>query len=159
MRRTDREQSRDFALSVIDRCEYAVAAFASPGAPYCVPLSIVRVEDVLYFHCALEGTKTDLLRADPRVTLSFVGANRAAETEFSTYYESAVVTGTAYEVTSPAEKAAALRALCQKLTPGFMDHFPSELARSAAVTAVWGVRMEQVTGKAKFPPKAFDQNK
>lgn len=154
MRRTDREQSREFALSVIDRSEYAVAAFAASDAPYCVPLSIVRVGEVLYFHCALEGTKTDLLRADPRVTLCFVGSNRAAETEFSTYYESAVVSGTAFEVTSPVEKAAALRALCEKLTPGFMAHFPSELARSVAVTAVWGVRMEQVTGKAKFPPEA-----
>ena len=67
MRRKDRERDRAFAYDVIDRCEYGVAAMAGEGgAPYCVPLSLVRLGDTLYFHCALEGTKLDCLRRSPR---------------------------------------------------------------------------------------------
>ena len=63
MRRKDREQSREFALDIADNCDYAVMSVVDPeGKPYCVPLSIVREGEKLYFHCALEGFKTDCLR-------------------------------------------------------------------------------------------------
>ncbi len=150
MRRKDRERDRQFALEVIDRCEYGTAAFAGEGgAPYCIPLSMVRVGEELYFHCAMEGHKLDLLRADPRVCVSFVGSNQAAEHEFTTYFQSAVAVGRAYEVTEESAKLAALRALCQKLTPANMDRFDEAAARSLARTAVWGIHMEEITGKEK----------
>ena len=52
---------------------------------------------------------------------------------------------------TPADLAALL-ALCQKVTP---DHvgggkFEEAIGRSLSVTAVWKIRMEQVTGKAKL---------
>ncbi len=150
MRRTDRERDRAFALAVIDRCEYGVAAISTgEEMPYCIPLSLVRVEDELYFHCALEGYKLDLLRKNPKVCISFVGSNQAASDSFTTYFQSAVVMGTAYEVTQEQEKIAALRALCEKLTPANMEDFDNAIARSLARTGVWGIHMEQVTGKEK----------
>ena len=154
MRRHDREQDRDFALQLIDKCEYGVAAFAGEE-PYCLPLSLVRVGEELYFHCALEGRKLDLLGKDPRVCVSFVGDTQPALKEFAdyseytTYYESAVVEGTAYEVTEPGEKTAALRALCQKLTPHHMGGFDGAIAHSLHRTGVWGIHMEKITAKAK----------
>ena len=90
MRRKDRERDRAFAYDVIDRCEYGVAAMAGEGgAPYCVPLSLVRLGDTLYFHCALEGTKLDCLRRSPRVCVSFVASNQAALDKFTTYFQMA----------------------------------------------------------------------
>lgn len=74
----------------------------------------------LYFHCAKEGHKTDLLRHDSRVCITFVGADEpafVAPAMYTTYFQSAVVIGRASEVTEPEEKAEALRALCRKLTP------------------------------------------
>lgn len=74
MRRSDREQSLEFSLALIDRCQHGTVAFATEdGAPYCIPLSLVRMGDKLYFHCAKEGHKTDLLRRDDRVCVTFVG--------------------------------------------------------------------------------------
>ena len=35
MRRKDRERDRQFALEVIDRCEYGTAAFAGEGGAGC----------------------------------------------------------------------------------------------------------------------------
>lgn len=154
MRRTDRERDKAFALEVIDRCEYGVAAISTgEEMPYCIPLSLVRVGEELYFHCALEGYKLDLLRKNPKMCISFVGSNEAATDAFTTYFQSAVVLGTAYEVTDEGEKIAALRALCEKLTPANMGDFDKAIARSLARTGVWGIHMEQVTGKEKSPIK------
>ena len=54
------------------------------------------------------------------------------------------------EVTGEAEKIAALRALCRKLTPDRMDGFDAAVSKSLKVTSVWRISMEEVTGKAKL---------
>ncbi|MCI9353159.1 MAG: pyridoxamine 5'-phosphate oxidase family protein [Lawsonibacter sp.] len=154
MRRQDRAQDRAFSLELIDRCTHGVIAISTgEPAPYCLPLSFVRVGDDLFFHCAREGRKVDLLRRFPQVCVTFVGDDRPAfvpPAMYTTYFQSAIVTGTASEVTDPQEKAAALRALCQKVTPDHMDGFETAVEQSLAVTAVWKVRMEEITGKAKL---------
>lgn len=154
MRRKDRERGREFAYDVIDRCEYGVMALAGEE-PYCVPLSFVRLGDCLYFHCALQGRKLELLRADPRVCVSFVTGTQpqyiASELNYTTYFHSATVTGRAFEVTGAQEKTQALRTLCQKLLPDHMADFDKAAAKSLAVTGVWGVRMDQAVGKEKAP--------
>lgn len=151
MRRKDRERDRDFGLAVIDECEYGTVAIQGEE-PYCLPLSLVRIGEDLYFHCALEGKKIDLLRQNPAVWVSFVGQNTAAEDDFTTYFTSAMVKGTATEVTDEGEKLAALRALCQKLTPGHMPAFEVEVARSFAVTGIWKIHMDEITAKEKKRP-------
>lgn len=155
MRRSDREQSLEFSLALIDRCQHGTVAFATEdGAPYCIPLSLVRVGDKLYFHCAKEGHKTDLLRHDSRVCITFVGADEpafVAPAMYTTYFQSAVVIGRAGEVTEPEEKTEALRALCRKLTPHDLgEGLEKAIEKSLSVTAVWRVSMDQITGKAKL---------
>ena len=154
MRRNDRARDRNFSLALIDRCTHGVMALATgETAPYCLPLSFVRVGDDLYFHCAREGRKVDLLRRFPQVCITFVGEDRpvfAAPAMYTTFFQSAIVTGPASEVTDPAEKTAALRALCQKVVPDHMDGFVSALDQSLDVTAVWKVQIAEVTGKAKL---------
>lgn len=148
MRRNDRERDRAFGLGVIDACEYGTVAILGEE-PYCLPLSMVRVGEELYFHCALEGKKLDLLRADPRVWVSFVSENTAAADDFTTYFRSAMVRGTASEVTEDAEKIAALRALCEKLTPSNMAEFDGAIARSLGRTGIWKIHIEELTAKEK----------
>lgn len=154
MRRNDRAQNRDFSLTLIDRCTHGVMALSTgEPAPYCLPLSFVRLEEDLYFHCARQGRKIDLLRRFPHVCVTFVGDDRPfykEPAEYSTYFQSVIATGTAGEVTDPDEKVRALRALCQKVTPEHMDGFEGAIEKSLAVTAVWKVHMEEVSGKAKL---------
>ena len=154
MRRQDRAQDRAFSLELIDRCTHGVIAISTgEPAPYCLPLSFARVGDDLFFHCAREGRKVDLLRRFPQVCVTFVGDDRPAfvpPAMYTTYFQSAIVTGTASEVIDPQEKAAALRALCQKVTPDHMDGFETAVEQSLAVTAVWKVQIAEVTGKAKL---------
>jgi len=51
------------------------------------------------------------------------------------------------------EKTQALRALCQKVTPQFMSggRFEAAIERSLAVTAVWRIDMDEITGKSNSP--------
>lgn len=156
MRRSDREQDRAFALDLIDRCSHGVAAISTgEDTPYCLPLSLARVDDSLYFHCAKAGRKVELLRNNPRVCVTFVGGDVPAYVEsgsyYTTYFQSAIVTGTAVEVTQDGEKIAALRAICEKMTPGQVGTgFDHAIEKSLAVTAVWRIDMDQITAKAKF---------
>lgn len=154
MRRNDRAQGREFSLALIDRCTHGVVAISTgEPAPYCLPLSLVRVGEELYFHCAREGRKVDLLRRFPRVCVTFVGDDRPHFTPpamYSTWFQSVIVTGTAGEVTDPAEKTEVLRALCRKMTPNAMDGFLPAVEKSLAVTAVWKIHMEEISGKAKL---------
>lgn len=155
MRRKDRERGPEFSLPLIDRCSHGVIALTTgEDTPYCIPISLVRVGSALYFHCAREGRQVDLLRRCPRVCITFVGEDDPAleaNGNYTTYFQSAVVTGTAAEVTEETEKVEALRALCQKLLPEHMsgDTFDRAIARSLAVTSVWRIDMDQITGKQK----------
>lgn len=154
MRRTDRERDAQFAYKVMDRCSHGVVAISTgEDAPYCLPLSLVRMGRSLYFHCAHEGRKADLLRSHPKVCVSFVAEDTPVfvpPAMYSTYFQSAIATGTAVEVTQETEKIAALRALCEKLTPGHMGGaFDQAIEHSLAVTAVWRIDLDQVTGKEK----------
>ena len=155
MRRSDRQQDQAFSLALIDKCTHGVVAFsAADGTPYCIPLSLVRVNNSLYFHCAREGRKIDLLRQNPRVCVSFVGEDTPGfeqPSDFTTFFQSVVVAGTAVEITQAEEKIAALRALCEKITPEHMseDRFELAICHSLGVTAVWRIDMDEITGKAK----------
>ena len=150
MRRTDRERDEAFALAVVDKCEYAVLAMASPeGEPLCLPVTIVRSGDAIYFHSAMEGEKVAWLRRNPRVCMSCVGDTEILPQDFTTAYESAVVKGTAEEVTEEGEKIEALRLLCQRHAASAMDKFDSAIARSLHRTGIWKITIREITGKAK----------
>ena len=73
MRRKDREIAGfDEQLQIIRGCDSCVIALNDDGFPYVVPLNFgTAVEDgqlYLYFHCAGEGKKLELIRRDNRAT-------------------------------------------------------------------------------------------
>lgn len=150
MRRSDREMPKEFALEIVDNCAWAtVSMIDADGQPYCVPVSIARAGEQLYFHCAQKGKKTDALRKNPKVCVSCVGDVCPSKTEFTTGFASATIFGQAREVADEQEKIQALKLICERYTPENMANFDSELARSLRVTAVWRIDMEEITGKQK----------
>lgn len=150
MRRKDREMPKEFALMVADKCEYAVLSMVEPsGKPYCVPLSIVRANDIVYFHTAKDGHKIDCLRQCVEVCLACVGDTYRTPHQFTTEYESAIVRGTACEVSDESEKIDALRLLCEHHTPTNMEEFDEAIKRSLSRTAVWKIKINAISGKRK----------
>ena len=156
MRRKDRQRDEAFCLDLIDKATNGVMAIATgEDTPYCLPLSFVRAEKSLYFHCAKEGRKIDLLRTNPKVCVTFIGyaspTYQAEDNNFTTLFASAIVTGSAYEVPEDDEKIEALRALCKKLLSQAMtgDNFDRAIQTSLPVTAVWRIDLEEISGKAR----------
>lgn len=172
MRRKDREMDRDYGLQVIDRAAYGVlSVMESDGQDYGIPLSIVREGDVLYFHAAKGGKKSDLLSDGTKVHVVFVGETRipavmtdaeaaeAARTPekfglltsklFTTEFESAMVQGVVRQLHADEEKTHALRLISQKYTPRWMPYFPQAIQSGLGITAVYAVGITRLTAKRK----------
>ncbi len=150
MRRKDRERDVEFALAVTDKCEYAVMSMVDiEGKPYCVPLSIVRDGEKLYFHCALEGHKLDCLINNNNVCVSCVGHTKNVPEEFTTEYESAIIRGKAFEVTDREEKIHALRLICLRYAESNMAGFDAAIEKSLSRTGIWKIEIDGITGKCK----------
>lgn len=142
MRRKDRQMSAEWALEVFDRAPFITVGMTQPdGTPYALPLSLVRAADnVFYFHCAAEGEKIDCLRSQPCVSFSAVSYCSpeyiADRHNFTMYYDSAMAFGRAEFVTDNAEKMLALRLLCRRFLPEYMEHFVPAAERSVSHTTV-----------------------
>ena len=150
MKRKDREMNREFGLHVVDTCAYAVLSMLTPeGAPYAVPISIVRIGEDLYFHTGPTGAKIDALKNNPEVCLVCVGQVNPYPQEFTLEFESAILTGIAEEVEEEAEKIEVLRAVCMRYAKSHMDAFEEAVARSIKRTNVWRIRPETLTAKRK----------
>ena len=73
MRRKDREITDfDEIIEIIKKCDVCRIALNDEDFPYIVPLNFgVDVQDkqvIFYFHSAMEGTKLDLIKKNPRAT-------------------------------------------------------------------------------------------
>ena len=151
MRRNDREQDEDFALAVVDQCAYSVVATVDQdGSPYCIPISPAREGHWLYFHSAQEGHKIDNLRQRNKVCVSCVGEQEAMPGKFALKYRSAVIFGTATEVTEREEKIYALSLISRRFTPGNMVAFDNAIEKQLDTTAVWKIHIDEISGKAKL---------
>ena len=156
MRKADREVTdRQEKLDALLRCPYLTLALQGEEAPYCVPLNFGAETEgdrlVLYFHCAREGTKLDLLRADGRVGFSAARLFRVfnkgvAPCGYTADYESVCGFGRARLVTDEAERLHGLRVLMAHYAE---EEFPDEsfLPRPLSLTAVVRVDVEQWTCK------------
>ena len=73
MRRQEREISDRAAIDAIIRaCQVCRLGMVDGDLPYIVPMSFGYDGRALYFHCATQGRKLDVLRRRPRVCFEFV---------------------------------------------------------------------------------------
>ena len=154
MRRKDREMPREFALQIIDSSLWAVVSMAgADGEPYGVPLSLVRDGEVLYFHAAMGGKKADLLAENARVSVCCVGYAQLVPEVYSVAYGCAIASGTAHPVTDAKEKLHALRLLAERYAKDHPERFPLEIKENFSHTAVWKIRIQEISGKRAVYPK------
>jgi hypothetical protein len=68
MRRAERELTDRAEIdAILDGAPVLYVTMKDEPAPYVVPLCFGREEDTLYVHSAIEGTKIELLKKNPRV--------------------------------------------------------------------------------------------
>ena len=156
MRRSDREKDSEWALTVFDKAPFITVGMVTPdGMPYSVPLSLARKDDdTFYFHCATEGKKLDCLKTNPNVFLSAVTKCAPKFEEktqnFTKLYNSAMAIGIAEFVEDRTEKIEALRLICERFLPRYMDKFDAAIARSLDRTLVVKIKLtEPPVGKQK----------
>ena len=150
MRRKERREDEKFAFEVLDKADFAVLSMIDEdGLPYCLPISVVRIGEKLYFHSAENGRKAEAMSKEPNVCITAAVDVVSAEDKFTTYFKSAVVRGKAVRVTDDEEKITALKAICERFTPSNMPDFPNAIKMSLPRTAVWRIDIENATGKQK----------
>lgn len=172
MRRKDREMSKEFAMEVIDKSHYGtVSMIDNDNMPYGIPLSIVRVEDTLYFHSGKSGKKVDIFDKNPTISILFVGEPKIPEnytdeeldeisknksktnllisSVFTTEFESVIVTGIVKLVEEENGKIEGMKAICEKYTPTKMKYFNLAIESGLNVANVYSLEIEDITAKRK----------
>ncbi len=156
MRRIDHQKDAQWALEVFDKAPFITMSMTRPdGSPYGVPLNIVRKDDTrFYFHCAFEGEKIDCLKHNPVVSLSAVSRctpkYEEMKNNFTEYFNSAIAIGKAEVVEDDSEKIEALRLICERFLPNYMEHFEQAISRSLERTKVVRITLiEPPVGKSK----------
>ena len=156
MRKASRQKDAAWALEVFDRAPYVTVSMTRhDGTPYGLPLSLVRRDEkTFYFHCAAEGEKIDCIRQNPIVSLSAVSKcspkYEEEKNNFTEYFHSAIALGKAEFVEDRDEKILALRILCERFLPQYMEHFDEAIARSLDRTTIVRISLtEPPVGKSK----------
>jgi nitroimidazol reductase NimA-like FMN-containing flavoprotein (pyridoxamine 5'-phosphate oxidase superfamily) len=143
MRRKEREK-RDpaFMHSVLADARQMCLAFNSREAPYIVAVNHVFHKGALWFHCAAEGRKLDLLRADTR--LGFFAAVDIAQDGTTTRYRSVYGTGRAEIINDASLRHDILKVIAKRFeAPCRFPVSPEELA----ATTIVRIEIETLTGK------------
>lgn len=125
MRRKDREVAGLSAIiSIINNCGVCRLGMSDEGKPYIVPMNFGYEFDgaamTLYFHCAKEGRKIDILRRSPYVCFEMDCGHEliagSTACEYSYKYESIIGYGNAVFVEEQDEKINALNKIMEHYT-------------------------------------------
>lgn len=148
MRRSDR--ALDAAESLLARGEYGILSTVdSTCQPYGTPLNYVVLDDAVYFHCAVEGTKLNNIIANPKVCFTVVVNTKILPDKFSTAFESVMAFGQASIVTDE-KKLAVLKALIDKYSPDYQEAGAAYIEKYRANTTVVKITIDHLTGKRRI---------
>lgn len=153
MRRRDREiKEFDEIVKIIKKCDSLVLGLNDEGYPYLVPLNFgIDIEDgqlYLYFHCAKEGKKLDLIQKDNRATFemdcnhNFILYEERMSCTMG--YESVIGQGTV-EIVDEDKKYDALKILMRQYHAEDFQ-FNTDMIK---VTTLLRLKVEKLTGKRR----------
>lgn len=155
MRRKEREVSSfDEIVAILGRCDTIRLGIRGERFPYVVPVSFgMAVENgqiTLYFHCAQQGLKIDLLKEHPEICVEADRFFKIEKTEIgiTTRYESVIGFGKCEFLTEKEDILKGLRTLVGRY--GY-DDYPLDRCRGLKHLSLWKITLESVTGKQNLP--------
>lgn len=156
MRRKDREiEDREVLRSILEKADACHLAFALGDEPYIVTMNFgwewQGEYPVLYFHCAREGRKLEMMRRNPRVCFELdVGhelVTGSAPCDWGMKYSSVVGYGILSEIPDDAGRLAGLdRVMRHYGWSGGIDYRAGTLGS----TTVLSLKTDELSGKRKM---------
>ena len=148
MGRKDKEIfSRAECDAVLNEAEVAHVAMVDGEKPYVVAMNFAYDGSALYFHCAPEGRKLEILARNPNVCIGVeFGARFLPGTpvcKSTMHYRSVIVTGRATFVADPAGKRRAHEVIAGKYT-GKAESVPDGALEKITL---FRVEIESISGK------------
>ena len=155
MRRKDREvTNREEICQILDGFKVCRLGIVDNGTPYIVPMNMAyELEDeklIIYFHCAKEGRKIDMIRKNPKVgfemdqEIGLVEGNTPCQ--YSYRYASVIGKGTVKIVEEEQEKVLALTKIMKHQTGKDFTEFAEDPKLLSAV-CILRVDAEEYTCK------------
>ena len=136
-------------MTVLQNAEYGILSIASlDGEPYGVPLNYCVIDNAIYFHCAGEGKKLNILSQNNSVSFCSIGVTKILPEQFGMNYESTIISGKAEEVTG-GEKQSALEGILKKYASRFLTEGLEYIKANTATTRVYKIVIQSITGKAR----------
>jgi len=149
LRRQDRKLSDSEALDILQKGEFGILSMCTPkNEGYGIPLNYVLVNNVIYFHCATEGSKLDYLKKNNNVSFCVVGKTEVMPSKFGTLYESAIAFGQIFDVDDK-EKRDALMKIIEKYSSSYIQEGIEYIEKLYAKVSIIKFTIESVTGKAR----------
>lgn len=152
--RTDRAE----LYELLDSCLICHLGVVLDGAPVVLPTGYGRDGDTLYLHgsTGAASLRAAVAGAPISVAVTRVDGVVYARSVFhhSMNYASAVIHGTAAELTDPEDKLAGLRALTEHLAPGSWEATRQPTRKELAKTTVLALSLREASVKVRSgPPK------
>ena len=155
MRRTDREVTDiNEIFDILNRCNTVRIGMRGEKYPYVVPVSFgAEMADgkaVVYFHCAREGMKLDLLLKDPMVCVEGDIFIKTEPTDhgITTRYESVIGFGRCEILSDLEEIIHGLKVLCDHY--GYFN-YDLKNCRALQFLHVGRIILDEITGKCNLP--------
>lgn len=117
------------------------------NSPYCVPVNFVIEDRTVYLHGAPMGTRSQLIRHNPKISACAVIQDQIVPEKLTSYFKSVVLQGSAAIVTDNDEKLTALTSLAKKYAPQFVDQGLKEAQQQLKYVEVVKITIDEITAK------------
>ncbi len=148
MRRQEKEiTNREEIDDIIRGARVCRLGLADGNQPYVVPMNFGYAPPYLFFHCAQEGRKLEILKKNAKVCFEFDHLEKlnkhAQACEWGASYTSVIGEGQAGLLSDPEQKRSALACIMAQYSSRAFEFPDDALAR----TAVIRVEIKTVSGK------------
>jgi uncharacterized protein len=152
---------RDLVHSILDEALICHLGFVQDGQPVVTPTIHAREGETIYLHGANANRTFRVLAEGVPCCLTATLIDelvlaRSAQ-HHSMNYRSAMVYGTAREVTDPEEKQRALRAVIEHVAPGRPDEVRGPNETELRSTKVLAMTIEEASAKVRTGPPVDDE--
>ena len=149
MRLKEQQLDMDKVADIMEKCTSGILSInGDNGYPYGVPLSYAYADGKIYFHCAREGFKIDLLKKDPKVSFAVVAQDNIVPEDFNTLYLSVIAFGTVRLIDDPQEMMQTHMHIINKYSKDYKDAGVKYMNSSINDIYMAEITIDHITGKA-----------